>query len=113
MSYDVYIEMDTGAGETTVVDQQNYTSNVGQMWAHAINPADPITLGDTIDAHPKATDLQPIISLAVTRMAEDMEFYAEMNPGNGWGDAEGAMGYLAWLALACLKHPNCTVRVSR
>lgn len=113
MSYDVTFEIDTGADEPTEVATRNYTSNVGRMWAHAINPADPTNLGLTIDAHPDPAELGPIIQAALDRMTADPEFYAEMNPDNGWGDCKGAINYLAWIALNCLKHPKCTVRVSR
>ena len=123
MSYDVYFAIDTGAGNAAGIGDQNYTSNAGAMWARALkiegeHPGEIFTqfdygLAETIRRHPKATDLGPIVRAAVDRMrTAGHAAYADVEPSNGWGDYEGALGYLEWIADMCEKHPAATVEVS-
>jgi hypothetical protein len=122
VSYDVYFEIDTGAGERTEIDWKNYTSNVGAMWARALknegeHPGEiwkqfDYGLAHVIDEHPKASDLGPIVRAAVDRMRDaGQAAYADLEPGNGWGDYPGALAYLTWIADTCEKHPSALVRV--
>lgn len=124
MSYDVYFEIDTGAGEVAGVGCRNYTSNAGEMWSRALkiegqNPGwgsfaqFDYGLAELIKRTPKATDLGPIVRAAVTSMRNaGQAAYADLEPGNGWGNYEGALNYLEWIADMCERHPGCTVRVS-
>lgn len=113
MSYDVYFEINTGAGEAADVGWRNYTTNAGPMWRRALGTESVATLADVIRQHPKATDLGPIVRAAVTSMRNaGQAAYADLEPGNGWGNYEGALNYLEWIADMCERHPGCTVRVS-
>lgn len=110
MSYDVYLEIDTGAPEDdwpTAVEIGNYTSNVAPMWAHALNG---VRLRDF--HHAPCSEAAGPLAEAVKRMEADPATYREMNPPNGWGDYEGALHYLRRLAEACATHPKCRIRVS-
>jgi hypothetical protein len=108
VSYDIYLQIDTGAGESvTAVEIGNYTSNVGPMWCEA--------LGDKLlrEYHgaPCSEAAGPLAE-AVKRMEAEPDKYREMEPANGWGDYEGALRYLRTLAEACAEHSKCTIYVS-
>jgi hypothetical protein len=108
MSYDVYLQIDTGAGEpVTAVEIGNYTSNVFPMWVEALNG---VSLREFSGA--PCTEAAGPLADGVKRMEADPEKYREMNPPNGWGDYEGALKYLRTLAEACAEHPKCTIYVS-
>lgn len=108
MSYDVYLQIDTGAGEpVTAFYVGNYTSNVGPMWCEALDGK----LLREYDGAPCSEAAGPLAE-AVKRMEADPEKYREMEPPNGWGDYEGALKYLRTLAEACAEHSKCTINVS-
>jgi len=107
LSYDVYLEIDTGGDcLATVAEIGNYTSNVSGMWAHALG----CSLG-TLDRM-AATDAIPLLESAVAHMATHPEPYRAMEPDNGWGTYDGALGYLHKLLADCREHPKTTLRVS-
>lgn len=108
MSYDIYLDIDTGAGEPqTVVEIGNYTSNAAPMWREALGGR---RLRDYHGA-PCSEAAGPLAD-AVKRMEADPDKYRGMNPPNGWGDYEGALRYLRTLAEACAEHSKCTIYVS-
>ena len=108
MSYDIYLDIDTGAGEPqTVVEIGNYTSNVSPMWREALGG---VRLRDYHGA-PCSEAAGPLAE-AVKRMEAEPDEYRKMNPPNGWGDYEGALDYLRRLAEACATHSKCTIYVS-
>jgi len=99
MSYDVYFPGTS----------QNYTSNVIGMWHDALD----MSLADLIQSFPLASDLGPKIRAGINRMEDDPQHYAAMNPANGWGNSEGALAYLRWIAEQCDEWPTAVVFVSR
>jgi hypothetical protein len=108
MSYDIYLDIDTGAEEPqTVVEIGNYTSNVFPIWVEALN-------GRSLREYHGApcSEAAGPLAEAVKRMEADPDKYREMNPSNGWGDYEGALRYLRSLAEASAEHPKCMIRVS-
>lgn len=108
MSYDVYLMLDTGAPDpVSVVEIGNYTSNVSAMWREALGGR---PLREYHDA-PCSEAAGPLAD-AVKRMETDPDKYREMEPSNGWGDYEGALGYLRRLAEMSAKHSKCTIYVS-
>jgi hypothetical protein len=112
MSYDIYLEIDTGNGHKAEVGGDlNYTSNVSPMWRKAFTGTDFSFLGD-IDGR-RAGDCVTALRHAVAAMGGDPAAYEAMNPPNGWGDADGAREFLRKIADLCEQHPNCEVRVSR
>ncbi len=106
MSYDVWLTIDTGAGERVEVATWNYTSNCSRMWTHALN-------GTSLrDLHERnAGEVAPTLAAAVERMKSDPLTYKAMNPGNGWGDSASATEFLASIAEACAMHPNTVLHV--
>ncbi|MEV7014073.1 hypothetical protein [Streptosporangium sp. NPDC051022] len=110
MSYDIWLEIDTGAPEDElpmVVEIGNYTSNVWPMWMEALNG---VRLAEFHRA-PCSEAAGPLAE-AVTRMEATPAIYQAMNPENGWGNYEGALAYLRRLAEACAKHPKCRIYIS-
>lgn len=107
MSYAIWLEIDTGTGEPqTVVELGDYTSNVGPMWCEALG-------GKLLREYKSAPCSEAVgpLAEAVKRMEADPDKYREMEPGNGWGDYEGALAYLRRLAEACATHPKCTIAI--
>jgi len=107
VSYDIYLEVDTGAEDlATVVEIGNYTSNVAGMWARALGRR-LYELGGM-----NAADALPLLEAAVCAMRADPDGYRELDPANGWGRYEGALEYLDRLRGACARHPKTQIRVS-
>lgn len=107
MSYDIYLQIDTGAEETvTVVEVGNYTTNVSGMWAEALGFRLYEISGRT------AADAVPDLDRAIAAMQADPDTYQAMNPKNGWGDYSGALEYLRTLRNACVRHPKTQIYVS-
>ncbi|MDF5758594.1 hypothetical protein [Spongiactinospora sp. TRM90649] len=107
MSYDIHLQADTGTEWPDVVEIGNYTSNVAGMWVKALNG---VRLAEFHGA-PCSEAAGPLAE-AVKRMESDPDAYREMNPPNGHGNYEGALGYLRRLAEACAKHPKCRIGIS-
>ena len=111
MSYDIWLEIDTGAGTMAeVAEVGNMTSNVAPMWRKAMPDEydglaglDGLRCSDVIDA----------LRGAVDRMKAEPDAYRTMNPPNGWGDYESALEYLTNLCGLAMAHPACFIRVSR
>lgn len=107
MSYDIYLQIDTGAEHPTSVDDiGNYTSNVSGMWTKALG----YPLADLHDRN--AGDAIADLDKAITTMQANCEEYRAMEPANGWGDYRGALEYLRKLREGCAKHPKTTIYVS-
>lgn len=117
MSYDIWLEIDTGNGNVATVDNcLNYTSNVARMWHTAIQGA--VIGGVQMEALYDLDELEagtcaPALRHAIAAMLADPQTYAAMNPANGWGDAEGAREFLEKVADLCEAHPSMKVRISR
>ena len=113
MSYDIWLEIDTGGKERAqVAEVGNYTSNVGEMWGRALDHARVTQRTSLRDLHGwSASKAIPILIKAVTWFEENMEEMQELNPPNGWGDARGALSYLRTLLDECRAHPKAEIRV--
>ncbi len=107
MSYDIYLEIETGGAEPATVGREfNMTSNVAPMWRHAgANLAE--FDGKTAGA------MGPLLDAAIVRMMVNPDTYRAMDPPNGWGDYEGCLEFLRELRDEFNRHPNATVRVCR
>jgi hypothetical protein len=112
VSYDFWLEIDTGDPEPHVIDSDlNYTSNVHPMWDLALK-------GQAVEGVAEmhgliAGDCVGSLRGAVAEMDRHPLTFAAMNPENGWGDANGAREFLERMASACAAHPKATVAVSR
>jgi hypothetical protein len=106
MSYDVYLEIDTGGTEPVEVSWLNHTSNTAAMWRAA---------GCDIaecDGRPAANFAEGLAS-AIEAIESDPDRYRQYEPPNGWGTLETTLKFLRDLLHACQCHPRTTVRVSR
>jgi len=113
MSYDVSLTINTGIEQITVVDCGNYTSNVWEMYEHAIPPAKPGERGGLHRLHDmKAGDAIELLQKGILHMKDHKEFYMKFNPKNGWGNYEGAYNFLGNILSKCTIHPACTVELS-
>jgi hypothetical protein len=106
MSYWIYLEIDTGGSNYVNVLEQNYTSNVSPMWTKALGRP----LADFHGA--PASEAAGPLDAAVRKMEASPDTYRAMNPPNGWGIYEGALGILRNLRDACRDHPKTTIRIS-
>jgi hypothetical protein len=110
MSYDIWLEIDAGGAEpVSVFDVGNYTGNVSPMWYKALG----FSLGDL---HGKlAGDCIEVLERALAHMKDpaNLDEYLAMNPPNGWGNYEGAFGYLATLLEGCRICPKATIHIWR
>jgi len=111
VSYDIWLEIDTGNGSKTEVWDSNYTRNVSPMWRKELAGTSFEFLG-AMDGH-LASDCAPALRHAVKAMLDDPLTYEAMNPPNKWGDAVGAREFLESFATACEQHPATRVRISR
>jgi hypothetical protein len=59
-----------------------------------------------------ADQIAPLLRAAVDWGIEHLDELREMNPENGWGDAEGAVTYLWDIQRMCEQHPRATLRIS-
>lgn len=105
MSYDVYMEIDTGLRMATVEEVGNYTSNVGSMWRKAIEGG--LRSLDSLTGE----EALPILQAGIEYMNAHWAEMIAMNPKSGWGDAEGALRYLEKIRNACREHPKARVRI--
>lgn len=108
MSYDIWLEIDTGGPEPAVVgsDSWNYTSNCAEMWREAgANLAD-------FHGQP-AVECIPTLRTAIQTMEADPARFEAMNPENGWGSYATLVPRLRVLLEEFEAHPRAIVTVSR
>jgi len=106
MSYDVYLEIDTGGEESALLTEWNYTSNCAAMWTAAGAPIR--------DFHGKpASECAVILRAAIDTMRADPARFRAMDPPNGWGSYETLLPALEGLLSQMVNHPKATVSVSR
>lgn len=106
MSYDVWLEIDTGGPEPACVGEEwNHTSNVAKMWRKA--GADIAQF----DGKP-AGECVPVLRSAIAAMLANEADYTPMNPSNGWGSYDSCIRFLGVVKAGFEKHPKATVRVS-
>jgi hypothetical protein len=107
MSYDIWLEIDTGGPEPVQVTHGwNYTSNCSPMWRAAG--------ANLAEFHDKAAgECAPILRAAIDRMQADPAPFVAMNPENGWGSYETLVPALEELLAEFDANPKATVRVWR
>jgi hypothetical protein len=109
MSYDVWLEIDTGGPEPARIlgaDFWNYTSNCAPMWRAAG--------ANLAEFHGKpAGECSPLLKQAVVDMEQSPEKYEAMNPENGWGSYKTLLPALRELLSMFEAHPRATVGVWR
>ena len=107
MSYDTYMQVDTGRERVDVDYAGNYTSNVSVMWLRALD-------GKLLyELEGLSGELAvPLLVAAVQYFRENMGEMQKLNPSNGWGNAEGALKYLESILKMCEKHPKAFLHFS-
>lgn len=107
MSYDVWLEIDTGGPEPAAVsDSRNMTSNVAPMWRKAGC--------DIAKWHGRsALYFGETLARAIQVIEDDLAAYTEMNPDNEWGDVNSCLDFLHELRSDCVANPKAIVRVWR
>lgn len=111
MSLDLWLTVDTGGTEPATIDgfEWNYTHNVNPMWRRLF---DDQSLGQFLEGK-KVWQTEDALRRAVIQMALHMDTFRELNPPNGWGDADTAFEALLRVLEAAVKHPNASWGVSR
>lgn len=105
MSYDIYLHVDSGAGNTVCAMDLNMTSNVAPMWRKA-----GVDLRDLRGmAAWRAVDM---LSAAIDNMTEYPEDYRPLEPDSGWGSYEGCLEFLTKIRDSCRSHPRAEISVS-
>lgn len=109
MSYDVWLEIDTGGGEGHQVWDTNYTSNCSRMWYHASSDGEGVA-----GFHDRnAGDCVALLDDMIGAMEDDPDTYRKMNPANGWGDFDSQLQWLKDMRDAFARHHRCTVKIWR
>lgn len=106
LSYDVWLEVDTGGPEPAGLTDWNFTSNVAPMWRAAgadLAEFDGRTAGDCL----------PVLVAAIAEMEALPGKFRAMDSPNGWGTYDHLLPRLRVLADQFRAHPKATVRVSR
>jgi len=61
----------------------------------------------------KASQLVKPLWEGLTILRNDPDKFKSYNPPNGWGTYEGLMDFVEQYLVACIKHPDATIEVSR
>jgi hypothetical protein len=105
MSYDIWLEIDTGGAEPAAVGaSRNMTSNVARMWREAgidLSEVDGELAGDQL----------PALRDAIKNMKENPGKYELMNPINGWGSYDTCLAFLLALEQDWEAHPKAKIGV--
>lgn len=109
MSYDIYLEIDTGGKEKAQVgDWYSPTYNLSPMFCKAFG-------GDGVRelSGKSGKEAARMIHKALTDMMDPdkVNDYKKLNPPNGWGDYDGAIEVLGKIMQDCISHPKATVHV--
>ena len=109
MSYDVGLEINTG-GEypASVGGDHNYTYNVAKMFGAAFA----CDKGLCVIHNLTGAEGRLWLVGAIDYMEAHMDKMRDMNPPNGWGDAEGALEFLRKILADCTDHPLASIRIT-
>lgn len=114
MSYDIYVQIDTGGAEpATVADVGNMTGNVAGIWDAAVRAAGFPGRFREIHGY-KCGDVVEILERAVAWACDPTNEakLSAMEPANGWGSLDGAREYLQKTLTACKGHPKAVLYFS-
>lgn len=110
MSWDVYISIDTGSDEYATIWSGNHTWNIAPMFYKAFESTGNKEGLRSLDGQ-KCSVVTSVIQMALDHMKNNPDEYEILNPKNGWGSYESAMGFLGDILENCVKHPLCTIFV--
>lgn len=107
MSYDIYLQMDTGGPKPRDLGYDwNYTSNCAPMWREA--GADLAEFDGKL-----AGECEPILAAALVVLRAEPERFRAMNSPNGWGTYDRLLPKLEQLRAIFADNPKATVKVWR
>lgn len=112
MSYDFYLEIDTGAGETVECYWANYTSNLYSFFRDCFDPDGEHDHWTDV-FHGKRAGHVAAEFVAARERASVLVDVDSYNPANGWGNTASALVLIAEMAEAGRKHPNAVWKVWR
>lgn len=106
MSWDVWLEADTGGEEPARLDvlDWNYTSNVHGMLKLVMGHGSMEILTGL-----SGQEAGELLDQAICGLEVDEAACRELNPSNGWGEYEGFLRAVRKLRDACVAHPKATV----
>jgi hypothetical protein len=93
----------------------NYTHNCNSMMRKALDATGQLEpLGDdhlyALNGLP-CVEIGPILDKAMNWWQEHADEMVELNPSNGWGDADSAYNFWRRVATACVEHPKARLRM--
>lgn len=105
MSWDCYMEIDTGGKEpATVADVRNVTYNNSKIFS-------------LLGVHPDELRgkigriAEPLVRKALALSYEIEAEIKPLEPSNNWGGVDDVRDFLQKLLMACQAHPKATVRI--
>lgn len=106
MSYDVWLEIDTGGERPARVSESlDPTYNLAPMFALALGMGLRDLTGKT------GADAQPILRKAVAAMETDPRRFRALNSPNGWGSYDGALEFFRLFLADCVAHPKASIHI--
>lgn len=110
MSYDCYMQIDTGGEWPACVREiGNMTSNVSGMWTKALG----FPLAD-MEGWTGERATNPLVqAIAAIGDPKTRQEYEALAPSNGWGSVESAEKYLRAILKGCREHPKAHLYISR
>jgi hypothetical protein len=97
----------TKVKETTVYSG-NYTHNVAKMWELAGVYESLYNSNGR-----RANEILLNLKVGIKKMEKSPEEFKKLNPENGWGDYDSALGFLKEIALACEENPDGKIYISK
>lgn len=106
MSYDIELVIDTGGeGPVSVTECISPTYNLAPMFFEALGCSLTLLRGML------AGDTTVRLDLAIFQIKTRPKHFEEFTPANGWGNYEGAVKTLEWMAAQARLHPKATWRI--
>ena len=97
----------------------NITHNLGEM-ARAVPVGNGLTLYNILwrpdECIPPLTvgkELTVHLSIGLSVLLDNSDYYRSFNPENYWGDYEGLVNFTRNYLMASIQHPDSTIVVSR
>ena len=115
MSWDIWVEMDTGNGGALGGESRNYTHNCNEMMRRALGAVGKLAeLGErhiyALDGM-RCADAAALLVPAIGWWKTNRTKLTELNPPNGWGDEPSALEFWSWVQDQCIEHPAAVLRV--
>lgn len=109
MSYDIYLDINTGSGNYATAKSWNLTYNYAPMFALYSRLS---TNGLRTIADANAATAADIIDGMRLDMEQYPNKYKEKEPSNGWGSYDGLLEWCREFVHEARQHPFCRVSIS-